>query len=357
MAKQNQELSDGTLGFQHQVTLQDVADLSRVSASTASRVLNSVPRAASPETAQRIFDAAKALNYVPNAQAAALRRQSSKVVGLVVADISNPFFAAIAVGLEQRLLARGYRMLVANTGNNPEVERRYVHTMAQNRVEALVVAPTSDEYDHLVEAQRLGIRLVLMDTKITGFDADCVLVDDEAAIFRAVTHLIDSGHTRIAYISGHQRILSDLDRLTGRSGALAAAGLEDDPELVIKGDFTELGGYRAAARLLSLEHPPTAIVASNNFMTIGVLRYALANGVNIPDELSLISFDDMDWFDIVKPGITAIRQPIDDLGALISDLVVQAPRSERGVAYVLPTTMTIRESTGQFRGAPSSRHR
>jgi DNA-binding LacI/PurR family transcriptional regulator len=304
-----------------------------------------VPGAASSETAQRIFDAAKDLNYVPNAQAAGLRKQSSKVVGLIVADISNPFFAAIAVGLEQRLLEAGYGLLVANTGNRLDLERRYVQTMAQNRVEALVVAPTSNEGAHLEEARRLGIRLVLMDTRISGLDVDYVLVDDEAAIFRAITHLIDTGHERIAYISGHQKILSDLDRLKGRAAALAAANVKDYPDLVVRGDFTEAGGYQAAARLFSLREPPTAIVASNNFMTMGVLRYALAAGIKIPEELSIISFDDMDWFDIVKPSISAIRQPVTEIGALIGELVAEGARSDHGVTYVLPTTMTLRDSS------------
>ncbi|MEJ1089980.1 LacI family DNA-binding transcriptional regulator [Microbacterium sp. Mu-80] len=336
------------------MTLQTIADLTGVSVSTVSRVLNKVDNAASPETAHRIEAAAERLGYVPNAQAAALRTGASKVVGLIVADIANPFFATIATTLEQSLLERGYGLLVANTGNNTDLERRYVTTMAQNRVETLVVAPTSNDPRHLDEARRLGIRILLIDSRVDGVEVDCVLVDDETSIRKAVDHLTSLGHRQIGYISGHQRILSDLDRLRGYTRGLAAAGIEGDSELVIRSDFTELGGFRAAARLMALAEPPTAIVASNNFMATGVLRYARANGICIPEALSLVSFDDLDWYDLVTPRITALTQPIEAIGKLVSDLVSNTDDTAPGVPYVLPTSLTLRDSTAPPRHPTSS---
>lgn len=327
-----------------QATLQDVADRSGVSVSTASRALNGVTTAASTATIDRVLAAARELHYVPNAQAVGLRRKTSKVVGLIVADIMNPFFAAIAVALEQSLLERGYGLLVANTGNSTEMERRYVKTMAEKRVEALVVAPTSDTSEHLSSLQRLGIRLILIDSKVSGIDVDCVLVDDHHAINRATRHLIELGHHDIGYISGHQRILSDQDRLGGYRQALEDAGLQYRPELVVRGDFTQRGGYQAAAMLWSSAHP-TAIVSGNNFMTIGVLRWAKAAGVDIPGQLSLVSFDDMDSFDLVSPSVTAVQQPVAEVGALVSELVTGDHTAP--VPYVLPTRMVVRESTAR----------
>lgn len=342
---ENEHEPSGDGGTARMVTLNTIAEEARLSVSTVSRVLNRVPNAASAATTARVLSIAESLGYVPNAQAAALRTGTSMAVGLIIADISNPFFAEIAVALEQRLLQRGIGLLVANTGNNPDLERQYVRLMAQNRVQALIVAPTSNEGEHLKEAQRFGIQVVLIDTPIEGLDVDSVLVDDEQAIEGAVAHLIGLGHERIGYISGHQRILSDVERLKGWSTALEKAGLEVDRELVVSGEFTELGGLRAASRLLALPEPPTAIVAGNNFMAIGAIRSARARGVRIPDDLSLVSFDDMDWFDLADPMITAIRQPVEEIGTLVSDLVLAGKKSSRGVNYVLKTSIIVRESS------------
>ncbi len=326
-------------------TLRDVAELSGVSVSTVSRVLNDVANAASPVTIERIMSAVRTLSYVPNMQAAGLRKQAPGAVGFIVPDISNPFFAGIALTLEHSLLERGQGLLLANTGNSTDLERKYVRMMSEKRVAALIVAPTSDKKDHLEAIRKLGIRLVLIDSRVTGLDVDCVLVDDHAAVERAVSYLTRLGHTRIGYISGHLRIKADVDRMEGWQSAVAKAGLENRPELTSPGDFTVSGGYQAAARLWALDDPPTAIVAANNFMAIGVLRWAQTNDVKIPQQLSLISFDDMDWFDLVEPGLTAIRQPVQEIGNLISDLLGGVSDGGASVPYVLPTQMVVRGST------------
>jgi DNA-binding LacI/PurR family transcriptional regulator len=325
----------------------DVARVVGVSAATVSRVLAGVDGASSEKTAAEIRQAAKDLGYVVNGVAASLRNQQTRSVGLVIADVGNPFYGLLASGVENRLSEAGYGVILGNTSNSVEHEKELVRLLIGKRVDALVVATSSRTGGHIQEAIDLGMKVVLVDSDLPEIQADAVLIDNAAISESAVKYLIEMGHTEIGIITARLEASSDRERMEGYDRALRKQGLKSDPLLCACGESTFDGGRRAAIQLLNLHRPPTALFATNNLMTVGALVALGEAGLSLPRDMSIIGFDDMEWYGIANPPVTAIRQPAYEMGRVAAERLLATMRRHRASKpqrLLLETELIIRQS-------------
>ncbi|HEX3780570.1 MAG TPA: LacI family DNA-binding transcriptional regulator [Pseudonocardiaceae bacterium] len=327
------------------VTIRDVAALAEVSPATVSRVLNADPRVA-PELHDRVTRAAETLGYRPNSQARSLRTQATKVLGLIISDIQNPFFTALVRGVEDAASERDYSVVLANADEDLAKERRYLEVTAAERMAGVILSPASTKDTRLNLLTDHGIPVVMIDRRIRAAEVDSVTVNNQKAAKDAVAHLISVGCRRIGVISGPSEISTASDRLAGYRAALRAAGLPMVPELVARGDFRVEGGRRATRELLALEVPPDGLFVTNNLMMVGALEALAAAGVSFPDDIVLAGFDEMSWAGLAPP-LTLIEQPTYEIGRRAADLLLRRIAGEQFPAQriVLPAALRVRQSS------------
>lgn len=328
--------------------MQDVAREAGVSTATVSRVLAGFKGATSDDTAGRVRAVAERLGYVVNSVAASLRKERSSSVGLILADVANPFFGNLASGVEHTLNSQGISVLLASSGNSIEEEQRLLRLMAEKQVDAVIMASSAASGAHINEAIARGMRIVLVDSELADVDVDTVVVDNQAAAKAAIEHLLELGHREIAIVTGQLHASFDRERLAGYQQALKAHGLKPLKKLILSGDSTFEGGHAAVAALLRKQPSVSAIFATNNLMCMGAITAVLASGRSIPEDISLIGFDDMEWYPIFKPAISAIAQPAYQLGQLAARRLLERFAAETVLAsarVVLPTELILRAST------------
>ncbi len=329
-------------------TITEVAQRAGVSAMTVSRVVNRSGYA-SPATRAKVEQAIEQLGYVPNAVARQLRSKRSHTIALVVSDITNPFFTTIARGVEDAAAARGYAVMFANTDESEREEIDYLRMLAQRQIDGVLLVPAGNSAAPFRLLQRQGIPVVVIDRRVVARKVDEVRCDSEAGAYELVRHLIELGHTRIAVITGRRNISTSTDRVVGYERALQEAGLPVLPDLVTYDSFSLEGGYRQVNQILANRPRPTAIFATNNFLAFGALRALREAGLRIPDDVSLVTFDDLpaEWHD--DPFITVLAQPAYELGRhateLLLDRLAGGPRTKRQV-IVLPGELITRRSSG-----------
>ncbi len=309
-------------------TMADVARAANVSTATVSRVLRDVEGASSRETAARIRACAADLGYIVNGVASSMRSRETRTVGVIIADVSNPWFGQLVGGVESVLGPAGYSVILANTNNSPEREQSAVQTLLQKQVDALVVASSSASGEHLQPAVARGTRIVLVDVALPDLDVDTVTIDNEGVARTAVDHLLDFGHRDVAIVLGGPAT-SDQARLEGYREALRGRGIDVDPAYVRIGSSTFDGGLRAAASLLTLPQRPSAIFATNNLMTVGVLVAIADAGLKVPVDISIVGIDDMEWYPIANPAITAIFESASEIGRRAADRLLLRLRRHR----------------------------
>ncbi len=330
------------------VTLTDIAELSGVSVSTVSRVINN--KAAkyriSPETEAVILEAAKKLNYRPNQVARGLRLKKTNTLGIIAPDISNPFFAYIIKRVQNLAHGLGYSIVVCNTDENLEQEVEHVNVMYRNRVDGLIAMPVGQEYGHYAEWFERGRPLVLLDRCFDSIGASSVVVDNYSGALEAVEHLIRHGHERIAFIQGLPGTFTNNERLRGYRDALARHDIAFDEDLVVGGDFREENGYMETKLLLTSSQRPTALFATSDLITLGALKAVSEEGLEIPRDVSLIMFDDFDFAPYLRCPVTAVRQPKEMMGEMAVKLLSEELDGHRkdGKRVVLKTTLVIRDS-------------
>jgi LacI family transcriptional regulator len=333
------------------VTVQDVARRAGVSPMTVSRVVNASPRV-SPETRRRVERAIAELGYVPNRLARGLIRRRSGALGLIVPDVANPFFTQVVHGAEDVAWRADYRVILCNTQGDLERERRYLEDMLAFRVDGLLIAPAGDRSRaHLRLLVRNDVPFVLVDRSLPAVDSDLVQGDSVAGARRLVEHLIGLGHRQIAMVTETLEVSTSRDRLEGYRQALDAARIPARPELVaVEDTATDLrSGSEATARLLDLSDPPTAIVAVNNVVAVGVVEAARARGLEVPRDVALVCFDDFHHASRLHPFLTVMAQPAQTFGTLAMQLLldrITGRVGERARTVVLPAEFIVRESCG-----------
>jgi LacI family transcriptional regulator len=327
-----------------------VAKKAGVSITTASRVLNNVDYPVAAETRRRVEEAARQLQYSPSALARALVTRRSGMVGVLVGDMVDPYFAEIARGVEDAARRAGYLVVVCNTDREPETERRYVSTLADYRVDALIfiggdiVAPREQRKlkQQLAQASKTGTLAVACAGEHAGLPT--IDIDHHAAARQMTEYLIGLGHRRIGFVGGQPNISTARQREAGFRAGLAEAGLTAD--LIVDSDFSYSGGFDATWRLLA-EHAPTAIFAANDQMALAALNAARAAGRHVPDDVTVVGFGDTGAAEHAAPALTTVSMPRHQLGtaAMEALLTAIAAKTNRVEPRQLPYRIVLRESS------------
>lgn len=303
-------------------TIKDVAAQAGVSVATVSRVLSG-KEGVSKELAERVQAAIQALDYHPNLAARRLRERKSRIIGVLVPDIKIPFFASIVVGIDQVLQEAGYLLLLGNTNDTLAGEQTHLHIFLSEDVSGVIFAAADGrDTSNYLRLLDLGIPLVAIDRKPGDLAVDTVQLDNAQASQQAVNHLILEGHRRIAWIGGPPIISTSVERQNGYEQALRAAGLPVDPRLVQPGDYVHSGGYQAMQALMALPDRPSAVVIANQVMALGALQYLHEHEYQIPRDIAMIGFDDMAWASALRPPLTVVAQPEDEIGTLAAHLML-----------------------------------
>ncbi len=330
------------------ITIVDVAREAGVSYATVSRVVNNKPTVKT-ETRARVLQAMTRMGYQANLQARSLAGGRSNVIGLLVVDLSTQYLGEIMYGIDDVLAVRQYELMLYTTHRRKTKESAYVNMMANGMADGLLILLPRDPDAYLESLRERDLPYVLIDHHSRNEADLAVYAANVQGGFEATKHLIDLGHTRIGLITGWMDMTSAQDRLEGYKQALADCGLPLDPTLTVEGDFTQASGYHGAMQLLDLPEPPTAIFASNDVSAIGVLDAARTRGLRVPDDLSVIGFDDIPMAALLNPPLTTIRQPLQDMGRIATTLLldrIREPEQEKS-SVVLPTELVVRGSTAR----------
>ena len=321
-------------------TLRQVAALSGVSLKTASRALNGEPYVSAP-TADRVRAAAEQLGFRRNAIARDLRAGArSPLVGLIISDLGNPFFSRVARGAERRLRAAGLQLVSASSEEDPELEQALIGEMVERRVSALLVVTSADDHRFLDAERRHGLPVVFLDREPADIVADCVVLDNGGGMQRAVEHLLERGHRRIALIGDLGRLATQRERAAAFESAMTAAGLTGWPRY-LRADCHDAATAERAVREVLAERPaPTAVITTNNLITIGALR-ALRGRRSRP---ALVGFDDFDLADVV--GVTVVAHDPERMGEVGAEQILARLAGADGPSrrVLLPTELVDRGS-------------
>jgi LacI family transcriptional regulator, galactose operon repressor len=338
------------------VTIKDVALRSGVSPMTVSRVINDSERVR-PETRRRVEQAISELGYVPSRLARGLSRRRTGTLSVMVPDVANPFFTAIVRAAEEVARRSDYRVILCDTRADLGVERDVIEELIAHRVEGILIAPVSDaSKGHLERLAKFGVPYVLVDRTVPGVDADAVLGDSTGGAQQLVEHLISLGHRRIGLIVESDDVSTARDRRRGYDAALDAAGVRLDPLLVVETTVDPEGGAAGMRRLLELEDPPTAVFTVNNLVAVGAIEAVRSAGLEVPDDIALVCFDDIEYASRLYPFLTAMEQPAETFGTLGAQLLVdriEGRGTERKRMVVLPADFIVRKSCGA-RGAEAA---
>jgi len=330
-------------------TIYDIAKLAGVSPATVSRALNQKIQV-KDETKKKILEIAEELNYSPNYLARSLKKKRTFTIALVISDVTNPFFTTLARGVEDKASNLGFNTIFCNTDENPAKEKEYIDLMLRRRVDGLVIASCSNG-DTLLSLREKEIPVVLVDRKIEGFNGDSVVGDSKEGAYELTRHLIEvNGFREVAMITGPIIISTSKDRVAGYQRALQEAGIPSKPEWIMIGSYKEDFGYQIATRFFSENKKlPQAVFAGNNFIAIGIVRAARERGIKIPEDLTLVTFDDLETASLLYPFLTVAKQPAYTMGSLATQFLLERIekreiREKREV--VLKVEIIIRRSCG-----------
>ncbi|HEU5347573.1 MAG TPA: LacI family DNA-binding transcriptional regulator [Ktedonobacterales bacterium] len=328
-------------------TIQDVAKRAGVSIATVSRVLNGAPRV-NEEIVARVNAAIQELRYRPNNAARTLRANRSAIIGLLISDIQNSFHTALVRSVEDIAHQNGYSVILCNSDEDPEKERRYVEVLIAEHVAGAIVMPTSERSRTFRMLHQRHIPVVAVDRRLRDDQTDAVLVDNVRGSYDAVTHLISNGYRNIGLITGPLGTTTGVERRDGYRKALADAGIPLNPALERYGTFKEESGLQHAMELLSGSEPIDALFITNNQMTIGALLAIQNLGLRAPDDVALVAFDEMPWANLNAISLTTISQPAYELGSTAALRLIQ--RMQGGVPwtrqeFVLTSTLHVRNSS------------
>lgn len=334
----------------------DVAKLAQVSPMTVSRVINGTGYV-KDDTRQRVLSAMRDLRYVPNSLARSLVDQKTNILGLIIPDITNPFFTTVVRGVEDYAHRSGYRVILCNSDEDFSKEYEYIDMCLRIRVDGVIIAASGDQsVKHLSTLDHYDIPYILLDRKVAGVNADVVTGDNIAAARALTQYLISLGHRRIAMITGFTTISTSSERVEGYKRTLTENGLEIDPALIREVSWMRDWQPEALDELLQAEPHITAILAGNNYLAALVYRHLQGRGIQIPQDISVACFDDRDPLSVTDPFFTAILQPAYNFGSLSAQLLferIQGLTFPSPRQIVLQAGMAVRRSTAPPPGTDS----
>ncbi len=330
-------------------TLRDVADAAGVHPATASRALNPATRGlVNADTARRVIKMAESLGYRPNPIARGLKTAKSGTVGLVIPDLTNPLFPPIVRGIEDVLEPAGYSGLIVNTDNDPGRELAQIETLRSRQVEGLIIATALLDHPLLEKLRREGVPMVMVNRRPDGIDVPSITPDDAAGIELAVRHLAGLGHTRIAHLAGPVATSTGVVRARSFRSTVRDLGLDDDPTLVRTCEYwSEEAGAAGLRAMLDDGVSFTAIVAGNDLIALGCYDVFAERGIECPTDMSVVGFNDMPFLDKLRPPLTTVAVPHQQIGAesarLLLEAIADPARPARSV--LLPLSLVVRGST------------
>jgi len=334
----------------------DVAKRAGVSVFSVSAVINKTGQA-SVALQRRVEQAVRELNYRPNLLARSLAKQKSHLLGMIVTDISNPFFPLVVRGAEDTAQKAGYSVLLCNSDNQKAKEENYLDLLISNRVDGILLTvapgPVNPSIRRMLADAKVPVVLVMRTASDLQYDA--VITDDHRGAFEGVSHLARIGHRRIAFVSGPLEVSNGASRWKGYRKALQVHGLTHEPGLTVEGDYRIESGYRAGLTLLPRR--PDAIFVANYLMTVGVMQAADELGMSCPTDYGLASFDDYPWLRCFRPRLTTIELPKYQLGLRSTELLLERISGKQGKRRIerLAPQLCVRESCGFIRAVQDSR--
>jgi len=328
--------------------IKDVAKMAGVSPALVSLALNDRPYV-SKKAKEKIFAAIEELGYRPNIVARSLRKKKTGIIGLILSDITNPFFPEIARGVEERAREYGFNVILCNTDADPSQEKDYIDILLSRQVDGLIITSARSSGDlYLYARENCPIVLVNRDPFPGKFDF--VGIDNISSAKMAVDHLIKLGHKRIAFIEGEPASPASFGRYEGYKRALKEAGLSPLKNYVRVGYLRYDGGYDAMSSFLKETHPPTAVFCANDMMALGAINACLDKGLRIPQDIAVVGFDDMWVASLENIQLTTIRQPRYEMGARAVELMIERIEGKRNKVkrIILPAKLVVRKTCGKF---------
>ncbi len=332
-------------------TIKDVAKLAGVSVATVSRVINDSPKA-SEASRLAVTNAMEELNYHPNANARALAQQTTETIGLIVGDVSDPFFGAMVKAVEQVAYRTGNFLLIGNGYHNEQKERQAIEQLIRHRCAALVVHAKKIPDSELISLMKQMPGMVVINRILPGFKQRCVALDDRYGAWLATRHLIQQGHTKIGYLCSNHQISDADDRLQGYYDALTEHGLPVNDRLVTYGEPDESGGEQAMTELLGRGKHFSAVACYNDSMAAGAMGVLNDNGIDVPKEISLIGFDDVLISRYVRPRLTTVRYPIITMAEQAAELALALAEKRElpEITHMFSPTLVRRHSVIAYAG-------
>jgi len=326
------------------ITIYDIAKKANVSISTVSRVFNGSP-SVSKKTRKKVQKIIEEMNYVPSAIARSLVSQSSKTIGLIVSDVTNPFFTDAIDGIESILSSEGFTSFLCDTRYSPERENKYISQMLEKRVDGIIIFSAYASDTNLIARTKSIIPIVSVQS--TFKEVDCINTTDEEGAFEAVDYLIKLGHRNIAFLVYEYDNSTITDRMKGYLKAHKSNGIPVNKNYIIKSKFASNVGYYMAKEVLEKFPEVTAIFAYNDIIALGAYTAISQKGLKIPDDISIVGYDDIEMASIISPRLTTVSQPFYDIGKSAAELLLKRIKENTRSTpqtILLPTKLVIRES-------------
>lgn len=328
-------------------TIRDIATLAKVSIATVSAVINSSAYV-SPPLKRRVTKALKELDYFPNEIARSLRIKRTKSLGVVIPDITNPFFTSVVRGIEDVANKFGYTVILCNSDEDHGKEKLYINMLRSKHIDGLLLAAAGIDIKY---PENPKFPIIYINRIPLNPNVDSVIVNNFRGAYEATRYLIQLGHTRIAMVSGIPGLFTTIERLRGYKEAMVSAGLPVVKGFLKQGDGRLASGYEKGKELLKLEKKPTAIFVTNNLMTLGVMKAIDELHLLCPEDVSIVGFDEVEWTDVFHPKLTTVAQPAYEMGKQSAELLIsriEGEATKRVKRIILEPTLKIRESCRQL---------
>jgi len=348
MEKTNMPLSKN-----RKTTIKVIAERAGVSVSTVSRVISGQGKKnrISKKTEEVVTRLAKELNYEPNILARSHRMKQTFTVGMIVPDISNPFFTSIARYVEIESRKAGYSVIICDSQEDTTLEKESIKVLGMRKVDGMIICPVGRESKNIADISKLSIPVVIVDRYFPTLDLSCVVSDNYNGAMQAINHFIDKGHQKIAFIQGICDTSVNKERLKGFIDAHEKNSIPFNESFIVGEDFGEQNGYIGAKILLNGSERPTAIFGGSNLISLGAIRAISEEHLKIPDDISLIAFDDQPYFDFLSTPVTSVRQKKEELGKisialLLSELNKEISPEKKKI--IVPIELIVRKSVKQL---------
>ena len=335
-------------------SMQDIADRLGVSKALVSFVLNGKGKEnrISEQMIGKVFDVAKELNYKPNQVAKWFRTGKTQTIGLIIADISNPFFGKFAREIEREASRKGYKIILCSSDENPEKSGEQLEMLIKSQVDGFIIAPPGRSNAQIEALSKTKMPYVLIDRYFPGIDSNYVIINNYAASYNATKHLLDKGHRNIAFLSVNDELITMHDRTEGYLHALREAGIGSPDDYVFKLPFSheKEDVYKAVKRLVSMDNRVEGILFSSSKIGLMGLEVIAELGLKVPEDLAVVSFDDPDYFKVCYSPVTAIAQPLEEMGKKAVQILIREIESGKmntpQKKIMMDTNFVVRKSSG-----------